>query len=118
MPKFALKLKKDQGLGNPMSVLMSVTMIGAVVLMGPLNASLYNVMNGFLGTLGSADHVNKIEEISFASDEQYWDFYCSNGWTSDSTCDAIVLRVQSCVGSIASPYCSTYENYLQEFYKQ
>ena len=118
MPKFALKQKKDQGLGNPMSVLLSVTMIGAVVLMGPLNASLYNAMNGFLGTLGSADNVNKVADISFASDEQYWDFYCSNGWTSDSTCDDIVSRVQSCVGSIASPYCSTYENYLQEFYKQ
>jgi len=119
MPKFSLKQKKDRALGNPMSVLLSVTMIGAV-LMGPLNASLYNSMNGFLGTLGGVDDVNKSAgaDISFASDEQYWDFYCRNGWTSDSTCDDIVSRVQSCVGSIASPYCLTYEDYLQEFYKQ
>jgi len=118
MPKFSSKQKKNQGWGNPMPVLLSVTLIGVFMVSGPLNATLHNAVDGVLGTFGSTDNIYKSPEVaSFASDEQYWDFYCSNGWTSDSTCDDIVLRVKSCVVSLASPYCSTYKTYMQEFFK-
>jgi hypothetical protein len=54
-------------------------------------------------------------EVSFSSDQRYWSEYCDSGWTSDSACDAIVARAQSCTASVDSTYCSAYESYLQEF---
>jgi len=118
MATFSSKHDKRQGLGDPISVLVSVVLVGALVILGPLNASLYNSINGVLGTMGSADGVYTSADVSFASDEQYWDANCSHGWDSDSTCDNIILRVESCVVTIASPYCSNYENYMQEFLGQ
>ena len=40
MPKFSSKQEKIQGFGNPMSVLLSVTLIGASVMLWPLNVSI------------------------------------------------------------------------------
>ena len=56
-------------------------------------------------------------EVSFASDQRYWSENCDAGWSSNSVCDAIVARAQSCTASVDSAYCSAYENYLQEFSK-
>ena len=56
-------------------------------------------------------------EVSFAADQRYWSENCDSGWSSDSACDAIVARAQSCTASVDSAYCSAYENYLQEFSK-
>jgi hypothetical protein len=53
-------------------------------------------------------------EVSFASDQRYWSTYCDSGWSSDSGCDAIVARAQSCTTSVDSAYCSAYESYLQQ----
>lgn len=117
MATFSSKQEKRQVFSDPISVLVSVVLIGALVILGPLNASLYNSINGALGTLNSADGVYSAD-ASFASDEQYWDASCSHGWDADSTCDDILLRVQSCVVTIASPYCSNYENYMQQFFNQ
>lgn len=54
-------------------------------------------------------------EVSFASDQRYWAESCDSGWSSDSACDAILARSQSCTASVDSDYCSAYESYLQEF---
>ena len=53
-------------------------------------------------------------EVSFAADQRYWSASCESGWSSDSVCDAIVARTQSCTISVDSAYCSAYESYLQE----
>lgn len=50
---------------------------------------------------------------SFAADQRYWEAYCYGGWSSDSACDAIVARTQSCRENVDSAYCSSYKNYLQ-----
>lgn len=52
--------------------------------------------------------------VSFEVDERYWDANCSTGWSSDTICDAIVARTQSCTTSVDSAYCSAYESYLQQ----
>ena len=121
MSIFSPKQKKNQGWDNPMSVLLSVTLIGVFMVSGPLNATLHNAINDVLETFGSTESESiykSPEAASFPSDEQYWDFYCSNGWNSDSTCDDIVSRVQSCLVNMASLYCSAYKSYMQEFLKQ
>ena len=102
-----------------MSVLLSVTLIGASVMLWPLNVRFHNATeDGILWTLTSTNDVYKSAHASFASDEQYWDSKCNNGWISDSKCDAIVLRVQSCAVNVVSHYCSTHESYIQEFLRQ
>jgi hypothetical protein len=52
---------------------------------------------------------------SFATDQAYWQANCSHRWTSDSACEAITLRSQSCKASVDSAYCSAYNNYLKQF---
>jgi hypothetical protein len=119
MATFSSKQEKKQGLGTSVSVLLSVALIGAFVVLGPLNASLSNSISGVLGTWSSADNVyNNAEVASFAVDQSYWDANCSYGWTSNATCDGIFSRVQSCVINVATPYCSSYENYMQDFFTQ
>jgi len=119
MPKFSSKQEKIQGFGNPMSVLLSITLIGASVMLWPLNVRFHNATeDGILWTFTSTDDLHKSARASFAADEQYWNSKCNNGWASDSKCDAIVLRVQSCAVNVLSPYCSTHESYIQEFLKQ
>ncbi len=119
MATYSSKQEKKQGLSSSVSVLLSVALIGAFVVLAPLNASLYNSINGVLGIWDSADGVyTNAEVVSFTADQTYWDANCNYGWTSDATCDGIFSRVQSCVISVASPYCSSYENYMQEFFNQ
>lgn len=119
MATFSSKQEKKHGLGNSVSVLLSVALIGAFVVLGPLNASLYNSINGVLGSWDSADSVYaNAEVISFTADQSYWDANCSYGWTSNVTCESIFSRVQSCVINAATPYCSSYENYMQNFFNR
>jgi hypothetical protein len=51
---------------------------------------------------------------SFSADHQYWTANCSRGWSSNSTCDEIVVRSQSCSISTESAYCSAYDKYLKQ----
>ena len=119
MATYSSKQEKRQVLGNSLPLLVSVLLIGTLVILAPLNASFYGSLNGILGTLGSANSVyDNAEVVSFTADQTYWDANCSHGWASDSTCDVISLRVQSCAISVASPYCASYENHLQEFFNK
>jgi hypothetical protein len=118
MATYSSKQEKRQVYGNYVPVLVSVLLIGVLVILAPLNASFYSSLNGFLGTWSSADNVYiNAEVISFSADQTYWDANCDHGWTSDATCDGILARVESCAISVTSPYCSSYESYMQVFRK-
>ena len=111
--------EKRQALVDPTYVLGFLVLILALLLLGPLSDNTYNSISSVLGTLDSAPSgVSATTNVSFTSDQQYWDANCSHGWSSDSTCDDIVLRSQSCVVSVTSPYCSEYDAYLQQFRNQ
>ena len=118
MATYSSKHEKRQFFGNNVPVLVLVLLVGALVILAPLNASFSSSLNGTLGTWTSADNVyTNAEVISFPADQTYWDTHCDHGWDSDTTCDRILARVESCTISVASPYCSSYENYMQEFLK-
>lgn len=118
MATYSSKQEKRPVFGNNVPMLVSVLIIGALVILAPLNASFYSSMNGILGAWNSADNVYaNAEVISFSADQTYWDANCDHGWTSDATCDGILSRVQSCTISVASAYCASYENYMQGFLK-
>ena len=51
---------------------------------------------------------------SFSADHQYWTANCSHGWSSNSTCDEIVVRSQACSISADSAYCAAYDEYLKQ----
>ena len=118
MATYSSKQEKRQVFGNYIPVLITVLVIGTLVVLAPLNASFFSSLNGFLGTWNSADNVyTNAEVISFSADQTYWEANCDHGWTSDATCDGILARVESCAISVASPYCSSSESYMQEFLK-
>lgn len=118
MATYSSKQEKRQIFGNYVPILISILLLAVLVILAPLNASFYSSLNGILGTWSSADNVyTNAEVVSFSADQTYWDTNCVRGWTSDATCDSILARVESCAISVASPYCSSYENYMQEFSK-
>ena len=119
MATYSSKQEKRQVWGNSVPVLVSVLLIGAFVILAPLNASFYSSINGVLGTWSSTDGIyTNAEVISFTADQSYWDANCGHGWSSDATCDGIFSRVQSCAISVTSPYCSSYEHYMQELFNK
>ena len=118
MATFSSKQEKKQGISNQMTVLLAVAIIGAFVIFGPLNATLYNSINSVLASFDSPDGVSVSTDASFTSDQNYWSDNCSHGWDSDATCDAIVSRVQSCEVGLASDYCTSNESYIQQYYKK
>jgi hypothetical protein len=82
----------------------------------PFTGSIYNALGTTLGS-ASSTHTDgaTTASYSFSADQQYWSANCSHGWSSDSTCDNIVARSQSCSISTESAYCSEYNNYLKQF---
>jgi hypothetical protein len=82
----------------------------------PFTGNLYNSLNTALGPVNSTHaSISTNVNYSFSADQQYWSANCSHGWSSNSTCDDIVLRSQSCSISAESAYCSEYSNYLKQF---
>ena len=118
MATFSSKQEKKQGISNQMAVLLAVALISAFVILGPLNATLYNSINRVLASFDRPDGVSVSTDASFASDLNYWSDNCSHGWSSDATCDSIVARVQSCETGLASTYCTSNESYLQEYFNK
>lgn len=116
MATFSSNQDKRQGLADPIVVLVSITLIVILMVLGSPNV---NVNHPILSALGfqsnRAANVSISNGASFASDLQYWDANCSHGWASDSTCDMLVSRTQSCVIGTGSAYCSEYDTYLQQF---
>jgi hypothetical protein len=118
MSTISSKQEKRHRLVDPVYVLAFLVLILALLLLGPLMSNTHNSFNGVLGTLGRAPAVSASANVSFATDQQYWDANCSHGWSSNSSCDAIVVRSRSCVADVPSAYCSAYKNYLQQFSNQ
>ena len=116
MATYSSKQEKRQVGGNYLPSLVSVLLVGAFVILAPMNASFYSSLNGVLGTWSKADGVYaNAEVVSFTADQAYWDANCGHGWTSNATCDGILSRVQSCTLGFTTAYCSSYENYMQDF---
>lgn len=82
----------------------------------PFTGNIYTSLSTALDNVDST-HANVSSTISysFSADQQYWTSNCSHGWSSNSTCDDIVMRSQSCSVSAESAYCSEYHNYLKQF---
>ena len=117
MTTFSSKHEKKQGISNQMTALLAVALIGAFVIFGPMNAALYDSINSILASFDGPDGISVSTNASFTSDQNYWSDNCSHGWASNSTCDAIVSRVQSCEVGLASTYCTSNKSYLQQFKK-
>ena len=116
MSTISTKHGKRQPIVEPTFVLAFLVLILALLAFTPFTDNLYNsvgnAMRSFESTSTSLS-ANKV--VSFAADQQYWDTNCDHGWSSDSTCDAIVSRSQSCTISLDSAYCAAYESYLEQF---
>ena len=119
MATFPSKQKKRQDLVDPMLVLVSVALLSILIAFGPLNGNMYSSSpNALVMEGGAADNASGSVGVSFASDLQYWDANCIHGWTSDSTCDALVSRAQFCALGVRLAYCSEYDAYMQQFRDQ
>ena len=116
MSTISSKQVKRQGSVDPNFILGFLVLILALLVFTPFTGNMYNSLNTALGTVdnthtGISTNVN----YSFSADQQYWVTNCSHGWSSNSTCDDIVARSQSCSISVDSAYCSEYESYLKRF---
>jgi len=116
MSTISSKQAKKQGLVDPVYVLGFLVVFLALLLYGPLMDTAESSISSALGTLGAAPAGEVASStVTFGSDQQYWDANCSHGWSSDSTCENIVQRAQTCSLSNTSGYCSEYDVYLQSF---
>jgi hypothetical protein len=107
---------KRQTIVDPIFILFVSVLV--VLLVFAFTAANRNLIGNLLQTYENAPAgLSLNSDVSFASDQRYWSESCDSGWSSDSVCDAIVARAQSCTASVESAYCSAYENYLQEFSK-
>ena len=104
---------KRQTIVDPIFILFVSVLV--VLLIFAFTSANRNLIGNLLQSYDNAPAGLSINsEVSFASDQRYWSEYCDSGWSSDSVCDAIVARTQSCTISVDSAYCSAYESYLQE----
>ncbi len=107
---------KRQSIVDPIFLLFISVLV--VLLVFAMAAANRNLIGNLLQTHDNAPAgLTLNSQVSFASDQRYWSENCDNGWSSNSVCDAIVARAQSCTASVDSAYCSAYESYLQEFKK-
>jgi hypothetical protein len=99
---------------DPVIVLLFLVLVLALLVFAPPTGSMATSFRSPFASLGNpSTNLSAVSEASFASDLKYWDTHCTHGWSSDAVCDAIVARSQSCTISMASVYCSQYENYLK-----
>ena len=115
MSTISSKPTKRYGIVDFVSVFVFFALLLTLLVL-PFTGNLYSSLST---TLGSMDrpHANLSSSVnySFAADQNYWAVNCSHGWSSNSTCDDIVSRSQSCSISVDSAYCSEYESYLKQF---
>jgi hypothetical protein len=112
MATYSSKQEKSQTLVDPIFVFVSVMLIGALVIFGPLHI---NVTSSFRS---AAHNLSPSTVVSFTADEQYWGAHCNHGWSSDFACENIVSRAQACYTGLAgftSTYCTEYDAYMKQF---
>jgi len=107
------KQQKNRGLAYLVLGLAFILVIGVLVGFSSRTATAHALSNTTLGIQSSANL-----DASFAADEQYWNAHCNHGWGSDSTCNTIVAKAQSCQINDGSSYCSEYKAYMQKFLDQ
>ena len=73
-----------------------------------------NLYSSLLTANSTHASVSTNATYSSSSDHRYWTANCSHGWSSNSTCDDIVVRSQACSISAESAYCSEYGKYLEQ----
>jgi hypothetical protein len=104
---------KRQSIVDPIFILFVSVLV--VLLVFAFTAANRNLIGNLLQTYDNAPAgLTLNSEVSFATDLSYWSEYCDSGWSSNSTCDAIMARTQACSTSVDSQYCSAYKSYLQE----
>ena len=118
MSTISSKQEKRHGLVDPVYVLVFLVLILALLLVGPFAGNASNSISGAFGALSGSPSVSTSAVVSFTADQQYWDANCTGGWSSESACETIVNRIQSCSISTESAYCSAYDAYLQQFRSQ
>ena len=99
-------------------VMLLISIVLVSILIGPGSLDMSSIKFQTSQVLGSRAAISSNEYISFAMDRQYWDANCSHGWSSDSTCDNIVIRAQTCSTQITTTYCSDYKEYMKQFHNQ
>lgn len=108
------KQQKRYGLIDPVFILLFGTLVLLLffaAFTGDVDHSIRNVLESF-GNPSSALSLDS--QPTFSVDQQYWEAYCSHGWSSDAICETIASRSQSCSISTDSAYCSEYANYMQQ----
>ena len=119
MSTFSSKQQKSQGLVDTLLILASIVVILLLVFFGSYADKISDSFEGVHETQGIVNAgASNNSVVSFISDEQYWNANCSHGWGSNSKCDDIVSRAQSCEIGYGSNYCSEYETYMQQFLNQ
>jgi hypothetical protein len=102
---------------KPVDLISVFVFLGLILtlLVIPFTGNLYSALGtAFGGADSTTASISTNTTYSFSTDQQYWAINCSHGWSSDSTCDEIVTRSQSCSISGESAYCSAYNNYLRQ----
>ena len=107
---------KRQSIVDPIFILFVSVLV--VLLVFAFSAANRNLIGNVLQIHESAPAgLSLNSEVLFASDLRYWSEYCDSGWSSNSVCEAIVARTQSCAASVDSVYCATYDEYLKNLSK-
>lgn len=115
MSTISSKQIKKHGLVDFVFVFLALIVLLLVLI--PFHGNIYNSISSTFGILGNTHAgVFTNSNVSFASDLRYWNANCSHGWSSDSTCETISSRAQSCSVSVDSVYCSEYDVYMQQFH--
>ena len=116
MSTITSKHGKRQAIVDPTFLLAFLVLILALLAFPPFTDNLSNSIGNIVGSFESTSaSLSASPVVSFNSDLQYWEQNCSHGWSSATTCDAIVARSQSCSVSVDSAYCSAYGSYLEQF---
>jgi hypothetical protein len=118
MTTIPVKRYRKQNTVDPVAALTFMLVIGALLLISARAGFFYPAIARSPGIQSGVNSALAGFEVSFAGDLQYWDANCSHGWASDSTCDGIARKAQSCEISAASAYCSEYKAYLQQILDQ
>jgi hypothetical protein len=117
MSILSTKQQKSQGLIDPIFILFSFALV-LLLIFATSTGNMLDFLGDALGSINNAPtSLSLSNQASFAADQQYWDANCTRGWSSDSMCEEIVLRSQSCSISAGSAYCSEYATYLQQLNK-
>jgi hypothetical protein len=115
MTTLPAKQYKRQSLPDPIVVLIYTLVIGALLFFGAYTSTFHTSEAGAFRIPSIVNRLSADSEASFAQDLKYWDANCNHSQTSDSACNMIIVRAQSCEISTASTYCWEYKTYMRQY---